>query len=83
VSVLRCFLSIVGASLFAAVVGGLFGSAVALVAPELVRSCAAPPGSASLVRCGAGLGMVAGLFMGAVAMAFSVLLFAVIKPRDR
>jgi len=83
VTVLRCFSYLVGAALFAAVVGGVFGSAVGMVSPELVRSCAAPPGSTSLVRSAAALGMVLGLLLGVGAMGFSLLLVTVIKPRDR
>lgn len=80
-TVLRSFSYIVGAALFAAVLGGLFGSAVAMVSPEMVRGCAGAPGSASLVRCGAGLGMVFGLLLGTAAMGFSLLLVAIVRPR--
>ena len=75
----RNFLSIVGAALGSSVLGAIFGCVVALVSPEFVRSLTSPPQAASLVRYAAGLGMIWGLFLGTAAMAFSLLVAALVK----
>jgi hypothetical protein len=42
-SFVRNFLSIVGAALGSSVLGGVFGSIVAVISPEFVKSLASPP----------------------------------------
>jgi len=75
----RNFLSIVGAALGSSILGGIFGSVVAVVSPEFVKSLTAPPETGSLVRYATGLGMVWGLFLGTAVMGFSLLIAAVVR----
>jgi len=79
VSFVRNFLSIVGAALGSSVLGAVFGSIVAVVSPEFVKSLASPPEAGSLVRYAAGLGMVWGLFLGTAVMGFSLLVAAIVR----
>lgn len=77
--VLRNFLLIVLAALGSSILGALFAALVALVSPEFVRSLFSPPVTGSLTRYEAGLGMVWGLFLGTVVMAFSLLIVSLGK----
>ena len=78
-SLVRNFISIVGAALGSSVVGGVFGAIVAVVSPELVRSLASPQVPDSVVRYAAGLGMIWGLFLGAAVMGFSLLVSTLVR----
>ena len=78
-SFVRNFLWIAGAALGSALLGGLFGSVVALVSPEFVRGLASAAAAASIVRYAASLGMIWGLFLGTAVMAFSLLISALVR----
>jgi hypothetical protein len=78
-SFVKTFLSIVAAALGSSVVGGIFGAAVAVVSPEFVRNLASSPVPDSVVRYGAGLGMIWGLFLGVGVMGFSLLIVTVVR----
>jgi hypothetical protein len=75
----RNFLWIVGAALGSSLLGGIFGSVVALVSPDFVRGLTATAAAASIVRYAAGLGMIWGLFLGAAVMAFSLFISALVR----
>jgi hypothetical protein len=78
VSFLRYFISIVGGALAASVLGGVFACVVALVSPEFVSTLFGRTADGSVVRYAAGVGMIWGLFLGTVAMAFSLLLITLV-----
>ena len=74
--ILRNFLYIVVAALGSALLGGAFAVLISLLSPEFVDGlfrCDAE----NLVRYAAAVGMVWGLFIGAVAMAFSIFAYAI------
>lgn len=75
---LRYFIYIVCGALASSAVGGLFACVVALISPEFVGTLFGPAAGASLVRYAAGVGMIWGLSLGTVAMAFSLLLVTLI-----
>ena len=75
---LRYFSYIVGGALVSAGLGGIFACVVALISPEFVGSLFGPGASGSLVRYAAGVGMIWGVFLGTVAMAFSLLLVTLV-----
>jgi hypothetical protein len=77
-SFLRYFIYIVCGALASSALGGLFACAVALISPEFVSSLFGRNVGGSLVRYAAGVGMIWGLFLGTVAMAFSLLLVTLI-----
>jgi hypothetical protein len=60
-------------------VGGIFGAVVAVVSPEFVRNLASATVPDSVVRYGAGLGMIWGLFLGVAVMGFSLLIATVVR----
>ncbi len=68
--ILKHFLYILAAALCSAVLGALFGAAVAGLSPDLARSLFGPHTPAW--RFAAGVGMIWGLFIGAGAMAFVI-----------
>jgi hypothetical protein len=73
----RYFLYIVGGALGSSALGGVFACIVALISPEFVAGLFSPKASAagiSVVRYGAAVGMIWGLFLGTAVMAFSLLL---------
>ena len=74
--VIRHFLSIVGAALGSAVLGGLFGALVAVVSPELAQTLFGGK-LVSRIRYSAAVGMLWGFFIGAGVMGFCVLVGAV------
>jgi hypothetical protein len=78
-SFLRYFIYIVGGALASSALGGLFACVVALVSPEFVSTLFGRVADGSLVRYAAGVGMVWGLFLGTVVMAFSLLLVTLIQ----
>lgn len=51
---------------------------VALISPEFVSTLFGPVAGGSLVRYAAGVGMIWGVFLGTVAMAFSLLLVTLV-----
>jgi hypothetical protein len=75
---LRYFVSIVCGALASSAVGGLFACVVALISPEFVGTLFGRDAGGSLVRYAAGVGMIWGVFLGTVAMAFSLLLVTLI-----
>ena len=77
---LRYFIYIVGGALASSAVGGIFACVVALISPEFVGSLFGPKAAAggALVRYAAGVGMIWGVFLGTVAMAFSLLLVTLV-----
>ena len=75
----RNFLSIVGAALGSAVLGGGFGALVALISPEFVGGLVSGPAPDSIVRYAAGLGMIWGLFLGTAVMGFSLLISTAVR----
>lgn len=75
---LRYFVYIVCGALASSAVGGLFACVVALISPEFVGTLFGRDAGGSLVRYAAGVGMIWGVFLGTVAMAFSLLLVTLI-----
>jgi hypothetical protein len=75
-NVIRNFFLILGASLLSAVIGGLFGAGIAALSPEFVVGLFGPR-IADLVRYAAAVGAVWGVFIGAGAMIFALLVAAV------
>jgi hypothetical protein len=75
---LRYFIYIVGGALASSAIGGMFACIVALVSPEFVGSLFSRETGGSLVRYAAGVGMIWGVFLGTVAMAFSLLLVTLV-----
>jgi hypothetical protein len=73
---MRAFLLIVIAGLGSAVLGGGFGWLVGSLSPDFIALLAQPYLVAQPERLGAALGLVSGLFLGAVAMAFGLLVDA-------
>jgi hypothetical protein len=81
----RNFLMILVAGLASAVLGGLFGAAVAWLSPEFVSGLFRPD-TGSLTRYAAAVGSIWGLFVGAGAMAFVIGVAAVanwFKPKAK
>jgi hypothetical protein len=76
---LRHFISIVAGALASSVLGGIFACVVAWISPEFVSTLFGRPVDGSLVRYAAGVGMIWGLFLGTVVMAFSLLLVTLIQ----
>jgi len=75
---LRYFIYIVVGALSSSAVGGVFACVVALISPEFVGSLFGRDTGGSLVRYAAGVGMIWGVFLGTVAMAFSLLLVTLV-----
>ena len=75
---LRYFIYIVGGALASSALGGIFACVVALISPEFVGTLFGPKAGGSLVRYAAGVGMIWGVFLGTVAMAFSLLLVTLV-----
>jgi hypothetical protein len=73
----RYFLYILAAALASAALGGAFACLVAVVSPEFVAGLFAPGRVTGVVRYAAAVGMIWGLFLGAGAMAFCLLLTTV------
>ena len=67
----RNFVLILVAGIFASVLGGLFGAAIAAISPEFVKGLFGPK-MEGVVRYAAAVGAIWGLFIGAGAMAFCV-----------
>jgi hypothetical protein len=76
---LRYFIYIVCGALASSAIGGIFACVVALVSPEFVGSLFGREVAGSLARYAAGVGMIWGIFLGAAAMAFSLLLVTLIQ----
>ena len=76
---IRNFLLILAAALLSAVIGGLFGAAIATLSPEFVSGLFSPK-TDSLARYAAAVGAIWGVFIGAAAMALA-LSVAVISNR--
>jgi ABC-type multidrug transport system fused ATPase/permease subunit len=67
-------------SLVAAILGGGFGSLVAYVSPEFVKSLfSLKPGDGSVVRYAFSTGMIWGLFIGVAVSCFACLLTTIIS----
>lgn len=75
---LRYFIYIVGGALVSSALGGIFACVVALISPEFVGTLFGRETGGSLVRYAAGVGMIWGVFLGTVAMAFSLLLVTLV-----
>ncbi len=73
---LRNFLYILLAALISAVLGGLFGAGIASLSEDFVRSLFQPK-TDNLIRYAAAVGVVWGLFLGAGAMAFAILVASI------
>jgi hypothetical protein len=79
---MRAFLWIVVAGIGCALLGGGFGWLLGWIAPEFLEMLAQPYPVAGPARLGLAVGMVAGLLLGAAAMAFGQLVEA-IRGRGR
>jgi hypothetical protein len=75
---LRYFIYIVAGALVSSALGGIFACVVALISPEFVGALFGRDGGGPLVRYAAGVGMIWGVFLGTVAMAFSLLLVTLV-----
>lgn len=73
------FCIILVGSLLSALVGGLFGAAVATISPSFVSELFHPKAEQGLVRHAFAVGMIWGLFIGAGVSGFACFLAAVIK----
>ncbi|MEW6356004.1 MAG: hypothetical protein AB1696_06755 [Planctomycetota bacterium] len=73
---IRNFALILAAAILSAALGGGFGALVAVLSPEFTKECFFTKVE-NIVRYAAAVGMIAGLFIGAGAMAFGILVAAV------
>ncbi len=74
------FLLILVGSLLAAVLGGLFAMAIAMISPEFIQSLfSLADKEGSIPRYAFSVGMIWGLFMGAAVSGFSCFLSVVLK----
>ena len=80
--VVQNFLYILGAALFSAILGSVFGVLIAVISPEFARECLFT-GVDQIVRYSAATGLLAGLFIGAGAMAFCLLIGAIAGKRGQ
>jgi hypothetical protein len=82
---MRAFVLIVSGGFGCAALGGGFGWLVGTLSPELVALLAQPSAVAEPQRLGAALGLVSGLLLGSVAMAFGLLVdaFRLLATRGR
>jgi len=76
---LRYFFYVLGAALLAAMVGGLFASALGLLSPEFVKGLFSPPEGTSLPRYAAAVGAIWGVFIGAGVMGFCLALVTLVQ----
>src|SRR5437588_11903585 len=76
---LRYFFYVLGAALLAAMVGGLFASALGLLSPEFVKGLLSPPEGTSLPRYAAAVGAIWGVFIGAAVMGFCLALVTLVQ----
>lgn len=76
---LRYFIYIVLGALASSALGGVFACVVVGISPEFVRSLFSRAADASLGRYAAGVGMIWGLFLGTIVMAFSLLLVTLVQ----
>jgi hypothetical protein len=74
---MRAFLWIMAAGISCALLGGAFGWLLGLIAPEFLQLLSQPQPVADPARLGMALGMIAGLLLGAAAMAFGQLVEAI------
>jgi hypothetical protein len=77
--VIRYFLSVLGAAMLAALIGGLFAALVAVISPEFVRGLFMPQEGASLSRYAAAVGAIWGLFIGTGVMGFCLGLVTLVQ----
>jgi hypothetical protein len=73
---IKNFLLILAAALLSAVIGGLFGAGIAALSPDFVSGLFSPK-TDSVIRYAAAVGAVWGVFIGAGAMAFGLLVAAI------
>ena len=74
------FLLVLFGSLLSAVLGGAFGSLVATVSPEFVKSLfSLKPEDGSMARYGFSVGMIWGLFIGVAVSCFACLLTTILR----
>lgn len=73
------FLIILVGALLAALVGGAFGALVATVSPEFVANLFSRKAEVGIVRYAFAVGMIWGVFIGAVVAGFACFLAAIIK----
>ena len=73
------FAIIVIGTLCAALLGGFFGAAVALISPEFVTNLFTLSATQGVVRYSFAVGMIWGLFIGGAASGFACFLASVIK----
>jgi len=73
------FVIILVGALLSALVGGAFGALVATISPEFVTGLFSPKSEAGIVRYASVVGMIWGVFIGAVVSGFACFLAAVIK----
>ena len=79
---IRNFFMIVAGGMVAAVLGGLFGAFIAWLSPEFVGSLFCERSATHLVRYAAAVGAIWGLFIGAAAMGFGMLVAAIASWRS-
>jgi len=82
---IRNFVLILAAGLVSSVLGGLFGTGIALLSPQFVSGLFRPE-TGDLARYAAAVGAVWGLFAGAGAMAFVIGVAAIanwFRPKSR
>jgi len=78
--VIREFLLIAAAALVSSIIGGGFGYAIGIIAPEFINVLTHPHRVGMPGPVGAAMGMISGLLLGAAVMGF-VLLVAAIRAR--
>ena len=79
---MREFLLIAMAAFASSIAGGIFGSFIGWLSPELIRVLAQPQQVLEPVRFGAATGLIAGLLIGAAAMGFGQFV-GVLRARTR
>jgi hypothetical protein len=80
---MREFCMIFAAGLISSVLGGGFGWLVGRISPEFIQMLAQPYRVQSAERLAAAMGTIAGLLIGAAAMAFGLLISAIRSQSKR
>jgi vacuolar-type H+-ATPase subunit I/STV1 len=79
---MREFAAIIVAGIGSSMLGGAFGGLVGWLSPELINTLAQPQLVTDHVRFAVATGLVAGLFIGAAAMGFGLLVGALRTRRS-
>lgn len=73
------FLSVLGAAILAALVGGAFAALLAVLSPEFVKGLFSPAEGTSIPRYAAAVGAIWGVFLGTGVMGFCLGLVTLVQ----